>query len=70
LLSNELSDAEQSSFITSMCQRLRELAAELAAGRYIIVGQVPADADVLGRVRNWLATHDGLSIAKSPRVEA
>lgn len=68
LLSHELTDAEQSSFITSMFDRLRELAADLEAGRYSVVGQVPADADVLSRVRHWLATHDGLPIATSPHV--
>lgn len=70
LLSRELSDAELGSFIENVCTRLRSLAAELDGGRYTIIGQVPADADVAGRVRAWLRAHDGRAIANSPRAGA
>jgi hypothetical protein len=70
LLSRELTDAEQAAFVATMADRLRRLVAVLDAGRYAVVGQVPADANVLSRVRTWLATHDGLRIANSPRAES
>jgi hypothetical protein len=70
LVSRELSDDEQSDFIVAMSERLRTLASYLADDRYRIVGQVPSDADVLDRVRNWLAEHIAPSIANSPRAEA
>ena len=70
LLSRELSDTEQNDFIAAMSDRLHTFATDLAADRYRIVGQVPPDADVLGRVRNWLAEHGAWSIANSPRAEA
>jgi hypothetical protein len=68
LLSQPLTDGEQSAFIASMQQRLRHLADALENGGYRVVGRVPADADVLGRVQEWLARHDGLPIAVTPRV--
>ncbi len=70
LLSRELSDGEQCDFLARMGERLRALAAGLDAGGYKVVDQVPADEDVLARVQNWLADHDGRTIANSPRVVA
>jgi hypothetical protein len=69
LLSRELTSAEQVSFLTTMCTRLRLLADELRAGQYTIVGQSPANDDVLERMQTWLATHERRSIANSPRAE-
>jgi len=68
LLSRPLTDDQQSAFIASVQQRLRYLADALENGSYRVVGRVPADADVLGRVKEWLARHDGLQIAATPRV--
>jgi hypothetical protein len=51
-----------------MQELLRSLTNELDSDRLCIVGQVPPDADVLGRVRDWLTEHDGLPIATTPRV--
>jgi hypothetical protein len=70
LLSRELSDVEQAEFVTKMCDRLRRLAAALETNQWTIVGQVPANGDVLGGLRKWLATHDGQKIANSARAEA
>jgi hypothetical protein len=69
LLSHELSDDEQSTFIARMRDRLAGLASEIAEGHYLTADQVPDEIDVLGRVRKWLAEHDGRAIANSPRVE-
>ena len=68
LLSRQLTDIEQLSFTDEMQTRLRELAGTLQNGCFEVIGQVPAEADVLDRVRNWLATHDGLPVAATPRA--
>jgi hypothetical protein len=68
LLSRELTDIEQATFAGKMQTRLRELAGALQNGGFKVIGQVPAEADVLNRVRNWLASHDGTPIAASPRA--
>ena len=70
LLSHELSDVEQADFVAKMRDRLQRFAAALETSQLTIVGQVPADADVLGRLRKWMATHDGQKIATSARAEA
>jgi hypothetical protein len=68
LLSRELTDGEQRDLTTKMQRRLQTLAAELDRGAYSVVGWVPPEADVLSRVRRWLSVHDGMPIAKTPRV--
>jgi hypothetical protein len=69
LLRHELSDAEQRAFLTRMTNRLGELSLELERANYAVVGQVPADASVLVRLREWLADFDGFKIARSPHVQ-
>jgi hypothetical protein len=66
LLSRHLTDTEQVEFADKMRGRLRELADSLRKGQFAVIGQVPAAADVLSRVRNWLAAHDGMPIAATP----
>jgi hypothetical protein len=70
LSSRELSDEEHRVLIARMRDQLRQLATELGAGRYRVVGQVPAGADLVGNIRTWLAEHDGGAIVNSPRVGA
>jgi hypothetical protein len=66
LLSRHLIDNEQIEFADKMRGRLRGLADSLQKGRFAVIGQVPAGADLLNRVRNWLAAHDGMPIAATP----
>jgi hypothetical protein len=68
LYSQELPAAEQDSFLEAMQERLRQLRANMDAASLRVAGQVPADADVLSRVRHWLVRHAGTPIAESPRV--
>lgn len=56
LLRHDLTDAEQAAFLAEMRAQLNALASDLAAGRQRTVGQTPPDADVVGRLRNGLAT--------------
>jgi hypothetical protein len=68
LLRHELSEAEQSVFLTRMQSLLADLATVLTRREFKTVGQVPKDADVVGRLKAWLAQHDGTSIAASPHA--
>lgn len=70
LVRHDLTDDEQQAFLVEMSGRLRKLAAAIAAKRYTVIGQVPPDADVLGRVSKWLADHKAPAVAKGPHVEA
>ena len=69
---NNTSEADdgQTAFLTRMRDRLRDLATGLGEGRFRVVGQVPADTNALGRVRDWLSSHDELQVATSPHVRA
>jgi hypothetical protein len=68
LVRKEPTEHENHEFVARMQGRLRELAADLAGGGYRVIGQVPAESDVLARAQRWLAEHDGLPIAASPRA--
>src|SRR5438132_2803772 len=68
LVRHELSDSEQAAFLTQMVDHLRELAILLTARNFQVVGQVPPDADVLDRLRTWLAAHDRWPIAARPNA--
>jgi hypothetical protein len=68
LLSRELTNGEETAFMFRMQDRLRALAISLDCGSFRIIGQMPSDADVLHRVKQWLAAHDGMPIAHTPRA--
>jgi hypothetical protein len=70
LLRRELSEEKQTAILARMRNELRELAAGLDEGRYRVVGQVPAESDVLARVQAWLADHDEIHVAATPHVQA
>jgi len=66
----EIDGAATAEWLATMRNRIAGLAATLAGGRFEIVGQVPTEADVVGRLRGELekhATRDA-RIALTPRV--
>jgi hypothetical protein len=65
---HELTAKELTDFLSQMIRRLRGLQALLDSNTYQVVGQVPPDVDVVGRVRNWLAQTNLQSIAKRPNA--
>ena len=65
---HELTDGEQIQFLNVMSARLRDLVKQCDDEALAIVGQVPNDVDVLGRVRNWLANCRDVQIANSPHA--
>jgi hypothetical protein len=69
LVRHDLDDAETAQFLAVMTPMLSELAGLLYAGRYRLSGQVPPEADVVTRIRVWLASRpQPPTIAQSPRV--
>jgi hypothetical protein len=68
LVRHELSDAEEAALLTQMVNLLRDFAALANAGVFEVAGQVPPDADLLGRLKQWFLTHDEVQIAQQPNV--
>jgi hypothetical protein len=68
LLSRQLSGDQQRSILDAMTHQLSELARQIEASELRVVGQVPEDADVLGRVARWLQSHDQITVAALPNV--
>ncbi len=55
LVRRELSEDEQAAFLLRMAESLRQLRDRVEAGEFQVRGQVSGGADVLDRVRGWLA---------------
>lgn len=68
LVRHELTDPQQIAFLAKMTEFMRALAELLSASGFEVKGQVPADADVLGRVRSWLEAHVDWPIAARPNA--
>jgi hypothetical protein len=68
LLSRPLSEGEQADFLAAMLERLRVAASEIAERQLIATGQVPKDADVIGRAMAWLTNIKAISVAQSPHA--
>jgi hypothetical protein len=66
LLRRPLFDAEQATFLATMHERLRKLANQCGQHVLVPIGQVPVEADVLGRARDWLELAQAVTVAKSP----
>lgn len=68
LLRRELPDGAIP-WLADVRQQLHELAEQLGSDAYEIVGQVPPEADILGRVRSWLAQLPvNLPVARRPHA--
>lgn len=69
LVSRALGEVESQSLLNDLELRLRELAESLMANRYRVVGEVPANGGVVGRLGDWLAARSGsIIVAASPHV--
>lgn len=70
LLRHDLDETEAAEFLSELASRCERLRAALDADGFDVVGQVPEQGDVVGRVQRWLGS---LSlpprIAVSPRVK-
>ena len=69
LVRDELDAREQAELLAAAEAKLRRLAAALAAGDFKLIGQVPADSDIVERVRQWFDARPGeISVALVPNV--
>jgi hypothetical protein len=69
LVTRPLDVEAQRDFLDELRDHLDKLNRALASGRFALIGQVPADVDVVGRVRAWLEQRWGrIAIAQSPRA--
>lgn len=68
LLTTELSDSDRAEFLEQLSTHLLELKDCLESGDFDVVGQVPADADVIGRLRNWFSNRSTWQIAARPNA--
>lgn len=68
LVRHDLTISEQTHLVDDMIIHLSDFALLLNSNDFDVNGQVPADADILGRLRKWLVAHNGLPIAKRPNV--
>jgi hypothetical protein len=66
----DLSAAETAAIVSQLRLRLQTLQAALASGSYRVVGQVPADADIVSRIVEWLAARgQQIEIASRPNAK-
>jgi hypothetical protein len=69
LLAHELSEVETGDFLAALNVQVNRLLQTLQAGDYQIIGQVPGDTDVIGRLRPRLAElGETIDIAVNPRA--
>jgi hypothetical protein len=69
LVSTRLDAVAQGRFLDEMQAHLDKLRGAIVGGCATIVGQVPHDADVAGRVRDWLQRFAGsITVAQTPRA--
>jgi hypothetical protein len=68
LLRREMPAEAEQKFLAEMIDRIRTLVLQLREQQLISVGQMPADADVLGRAIAWLSNCKDIAVAASPRV--
>src|SRR4051794_33064509 len=68
LRSHALSQSEEAAYLRGMSENLNGLAQRLEAGAFEIAGRVPQTADVLSRVREWLAAKPTVKFAARPNA--
>ena len=70
LVRSDLSDLETSDFLKALRRHLTKIGQCLSNGNFTVVGQVPDEADIAARARNWLRDlPDVIVIARSPRAQ-
>jgi len=69
LVSHQLTPAETSEFLSTAAAPIRALHDAIEENRYRMIGQVPADQDVAGQIRDWLAKlPPEIALAQMPGV--
>ncbi len=69
LLRHDLTDVETAKFLDGAMQNLKSLSQSLSGNHFKIVGQVPPDLDIVGRIVKWLDNLPAeIPVAGSPRL--
>ncbi len=69
LLRREFTPEETAEYLARARKHFEELAAALSAGEFTVIGQQPAEANVLQRVQRWVeALPAEIPIARSPGI--
>lgn len=69
LIAQPLSSDEQQQLLDDAQRQLTELGRMLASGQFQMVGQVPAEANVVQRTTDWLTQHGHqLTVANAPNL--
>ena len=68
LIRRELSADAQAAFLAAMLQTLAAMAYQIDDEELAIVGQVPPEADVVGRALQWLRLATPITVAQSPHA--
>ena len=68
LIRRELSPVSQAAFLATMQATLADLARKIDERQLSVVGQVPAEADVVVRALEWLRIESPIVIAQSPHA--
>jgi hypothetical protein len=68
LIRHELTDAEQKEFLAGMHQAIHGLSERLKTGAFATITEVPAGADVIGRLKAWLSQQATDMVAATPRL--
>lgn len=68
LVSRLLSDDIQRSILSIMVRRLAQFSRQIKSNELSLVGRVPEDANVLGRVARWLDKHESIAVAAQPNA--
>jgi hypothetical protein len=68
LVRHELNGTDVNRFLAQMAHHLQAFASLINTNTFDVVGQVPPDADVLGRLKRWFATHSYVQIAQRPNA--
>jgi hypothetical protein len=68
LIRHELDETDANQFLAQMTDHLQAFAALINTNAFDVVGHVPPDADILGRLRRWFATHINVQIAQQPNA--
>ncbi len=69
LVRHDLTEEETADFLQTAEQRLHTLRERLIAGHYRLVGQQPADEDIVSRARKWLERLDRVAVALAPNAK-
>ena len=68
LVRHELNETDMIHFQAQMANHLQALAELINTNAFDVAGQVPPDADVLGRLKRWFGAHNNVQIARRPNA--